>query len=473
MNDFLKSLLKGIPQQEDYQPIEKNDPSLDPRVYPSPLMSPMQALEKEVADRKVNLGTMPEERIIASPKPAVMKPGLPPTGNAEAMDKIELPQEMPAKKAPSLEDILAGVKPDNDLANAQSDNQDFIRNVLLARAGNKIGSSIAGVKADDNFGQDLIDYSGKKVSDLKDLKKSNMDARNQAISEAKSGLDYKRVAFELGDKEKENDPNSDVSKAFREYAKSYVKMAGAGIAIDDRLSMADLQKQMGTIGNIVSAKMAQDARKDALSLAASTKAEAKDSKKEIENLNWADKTATALNKNPFYVNYNKIKSNSAQFENAIKNPSGVADISALYSFVKFLDTESAVREGEIDLALSAVGGIEKIKLNMQKALATGDVKVIPTSMIKKMAEANEILKRKTAQSVGSELSRIELQANKRGADILTAVPDYDMLRKEIGAASKTEQSPAQDDPRIDAFMKKNNITDRNEAIKILKENKRL
>lgn len=437
--------MAGIPQQEDYQPIEQNDPYLDPKVLPSPLMSPIESLKKETQNRKLNLGTMPEENITGRvEKPANVKKmaGPPETGNAEAMDRIELPQSTPPAKQLSLEDILANVKPDTELADAQAQNQDFIKAVLMARAANKIGTAIAGVKPEENFGQDLIDYSGKKVSDLQARKKADVDARNQAISEAKSGLDYKRVAFELGDKEKENDPNSDVSKAFREYAQSYIDSAGSKIKIPQNLSMADLQKQMGVIGQQVQMKMSQDARRDSMELLKGQKEEAKNSKKEIENLNWADKTASTLNKNPFYTNYNKIKNNSAQFENAIKNPSGMGDISALYSFVKFLDTESAVREGEIDLALSAVGGIEKIKLQMQKALATGDVKVIPTSMIKKMAEANEILKRKTAKSVKAEIDRIKLQANKRGADIETVIPDYQNLEKELSEASVKDSREA-------------------------------
>lgn len=465
MNDFLSKLLAGLPKPPP-QDMEENDPYLAPDMLPSPLMSPMQALEQEKMGKKVQLRPFEEEQIQATaPMPAKMNTGMPPTTNAQDVNKLEIPQAVEVKKQATLEELLSnmqGPKSDDELGAAQQGNQDYIRNILMARAANKIGTSIAGVKSDEKYGQDFIDLSNKKVTDLQDKRKSEREMEDQGFQRRNQVISEKKAIFELGDKEKENDPNSDVSKAFREYMRSYASVANVPVKIDDRMSMADLQKTTGMLGNIVSAKMAQDARRDNLKLAQENKKGAKDSKKEIDNLNWADKTAVALTKNPFMANFNKIKQNAMQFDNALKDPSGTADIAALYSYVKFLDSESAVREGEIDLLMRAVGGIDVVKLKMEKAIASGEsARVLPKNIIQAMAKSNEILKKKLATNVSAELSRVEKQAEARGADIYTAVPDYDNLKAEVSGAP-------QEDPRIEAFMKKNNIKDKNEAIKILK-----
>ena len=51
MNDLLKKLMAGLPQAEP-QDMNENDPYLAPNVLPSPLMSPLESLQKENNDIK-------------------------------------------------------------------------------------------------------------------------------------------------------------------------------------------------------------------------------------------------------------------------------------------------------------------------------------------------------------------------------------------------------------------------------------
>ena len=435
MNDLLKKLMAGLPQAEP-QDMHENDPYLAPNMLPSPLMSPMESLQKENNDRIKMASFEPEEIKAQAPMPSkAMKPSLPFTQPGE---NLEIPQDV--KKAPTLEEILAnlpGQQKDNELADAQAANQDYIRAVLLARAGNKIGSSIAGVKADEKYGQDFADLSNKKVTDLQDRRKSERDIEDQGFQRRNQVISERKSLFELGDKEKENDANSDVSKAFREYMRSYAKMANVPVNIDDRMSMADLQKTTGMLGNIVSAKMAQDARRDNLMLTREAKEATKKEKSNIQSLNWGDQTAKDLIKNPYYKSYSTIKKNSQVFDAALKDPSGVMDLSALYSFVKFLDQDSAVREGEIDLLMKSVGGIDSIKQQVEKAMTTGSTaRVLPNAVIKAMIKSNEVLKKNLTSGLGGEITRIEQQAGKRGADVRDAVSNYDEIKSDLDGYSK-------------------------------------
>lgn len=482
MNDLLKKILDQTKQADIYDPsfyqtkqiptnpVQENEylknpvnifPIQEPELNYTPVDANKDQIISKMSDKqsqRLKLGMMPEERIVSNPTPAKTDQGLPPTDSEKAMDEIELPEE--PRKAPTLEDILAGVKPDNELADAQSANQDFIRNVLLARAANKVGSSIAGVKADDQYGQDLIDYSGKKVSDLQTRKKADVDARNQAINEAKSGLDYKRVAFELGDKEKENDPNSEVSKAFRDYARSYIKMAGANINIDDRLSMADLQKQMGQIGNIVSAKMAQDTRSDNMKLAMAGKEEAKKEKITESRARYANVLNEQLK------DVIKIKQNAASLKSAvaqaIKSPSGLADISAVYKFVKMLDTDSAVREGEISLLQSAIPIFDNFK-NKVEGQFKGDVNKLSDEAKRSMLNiASEYLK-----AADNAYNR-KLSTKKAIADKLEIPQEfYDPYYNEQINGKSQDQIPNEDSEAVE-WAKKNPTNP--DAIEILKLN---
>lgn len=474
MNDLLKKLMAGLPQNEP-QDMGENDPYLDPKVLPSPLMSPMQSTEMEkITGEPARLRPMefePEQVQVSIPKPSKMNIGLPPTSNAEDVNKLEIPED--AKKTPSLQDILAGMTPksNDDLANAQRDNQDYIRNILLARAGNKINTSLAEVAPDEKYGQDFIDLSNKKVTDLKDKAKADQESEDQNFKRRNQAISESRALFELGDKEKENDPNSDVSKAFRIYMRSYAKMANVNVNIDDRMSMADLQKTTGMLGNIVSAKMAQDARKDNLALMKGQKDEANKDKIERKNLDFAAQQHDRIIKSDAYKKMTVAEEQYLSAKSALENPSGVKDIDVLYRTVRGFDPNSAVREGEIGLAQQGVS--LKAKLSNMMSRLGDKPRVIPPEFIKGVLELAAMNKQLGEKQYKRHLSGVIKNAKARGMNDV----DMDMIDPLYGQTTESApitapaakvQSP-DTDPRVDSFMKKNNIKDRNEAIKILKE----
>lgn len=71
------------------------------------------------------------------------------------------------------------------------------------------------------------------------------------------------------------------------------------------------------------------------------------------------------NKSMFDVNGNKIGSVTLNTQN-------IRDVGLLYSFIKIVDPESVVREGEIRLTDSALGALQKFGINIKK-LGTGQI----------------------------------------------------------------------------------------------------
>jgi hypothetical protein len=458
-DSIMKSIMNGLPGSESNSPLLSNSV---PEGYPSPMMSP----EK--------LNAMQQQSKMAQPAPVAQKsmpaPSRQPT--AEASESIDIPAQSEPYKRLSLQDLLSPLNKQNDeLAAAQQGNQDFIRAALMARAANKIGSSIAGVKADDKYGQDAIDFSNKKVSDLQERDKAKRDARNQAISEAKSEIDLQKANFELGDKEKENDPNSAVSKAFREYAKSYVQAAGANIKIDDRLSYADLQKQMGSIGNIVTAKMAQDARRDNMMLAREGKIEANKTKLDDKNMQFMERQLKGMKESKNYKAAQTAENLISTLEDALKNPSAIKEIAATYQTVKSLDPDSAVREGEIGLLQQGVS--LRAKADALASKLSDNPKVYGPQFLKTMQDYATHQREVSRRMYEKEFNSVKNLGKRRGmsdedVELMNPMPSS-------GYTNEVKSTPQNydNDPRIDNFMKKNNIKDRNEAIQILKKAKRL
>ena len=189
------------------------------------------------------------------------------------------------------------------------------------------------------------------------------------IEQAKSIPDnyLKQVAFE------KEDPNSAMSKGYRDIAKSL------GFNVIGSASAADLERIIPQMSNIYNQKQAQQARAEQAELqreltakmAASAKAAKKESeleklglKTENEQNKFIERAQQRLDKN--VQSYSKIKKSSAMIDEALKNPSGITDVTALYSLISALDPESVVREGEIGLAKEAGGLIGRIQVGLSQ-----------------------------------------------------------------------------------------------------------
>lgn len=349
--------------------------------------------------------------IASKPQPTSVAPAQKLT--VQSLDEIlkgsKVPSEVPeAKSSVDLASLLNSIPKEvgnDELAKAQRERQDMLSKLLFARGANKIGASIAGVDADKDYLSELGNRADLAVTDAKDraaekqkieeinrarrnqglseinaqetlnnqafnrsLQKQDQELqlRNQAITEAKTNLDLKKAQMEIGNAELENDGNSEISKTFRQYAKELVSQSGLNVTIPESASYAQLSKQMGVLSNVITTKMAQDARKE---MAAEKKADRDLRSSELKNeksgkfLNQVDQE---IKRSDAYKSVKKLNAVQRGIQNAMLNPSSQADIDVLYNFVKLLDQESAVREGEIGLAQQALSIQEKLKVEMSR-----------------------------------------------------------------------------------------------------------
>lgn len=222
-------------------------------------LSEPQALpeKRNVVNSPLRMDFEPEGITADLAQPANIKPELP---FAFKNKPIVLPKDEPTQstqpvkpEGPSPEEQLASLNstPDLSIKDAADRKDDLSRNALWLDAANTMANAISRTAPND-VTKGLRDYSSNILKDAETIKDSKEKSERLDMDKRSKFLDEKKAIFELGDKQKENDPNSEVSKAFREYAKSYISQSGLNIKLDDKLSMADLQKQMGIIGNVVS-----------------------------------------------------------------------------------------------------------------------------------------------------------------------------------------------------------------------------
>lgn len=167
---------------------------------------------------------------------------------------------------------------------------------------------------------------------------------SQAQAADKIPEDYlKQVAFE------KEDPNSPMSKGYRDIAKSL------GFNIKGQASAADLERLMPQLANIYNqeqgqiarremAKESRLARQDELALRMSMMKDQKSEQKKGKFVEYAQK---AIGKE--FEKLQKVENAVDAIEAAKEDQMGPADVQILYNFIKSQDPESVVREGEIAL----------------------------------------------------------------------------------------------------------------------------
>jgi hypothetical protein len=319
-----------------------------------------------------------------------------------------------------------------------------------------------GSKADNNLLSNFRDLAGNKVTNVKEQRTAIKEDERAISDKRKDAIAEKKALMELGDKEKENDPNSDVSKAYREYMLSYAQAANLPVKISDNMSMADLQKTTGILGNIVSAKMAQDARRDNMILSREANASNKIEKQSMKNLDFAERQHDRITKSEPYKKMTTAEEQYVSAMSALKDPSGVKDIDVLYRTVRGFDPNSAVREGEIGLAQQGVS--LKAVLENQMSRLGNNPRVIPKEFIEQVVKLAEVNRQVAQKQYGRHVDGIKKNALQRGL----GEQDLDMIDPMMMNPVDMKPPSIENDPRVDNFMKKNNITDRKEAVKILK-----
>lgn len=213
--------------------------------------------------------------------------------------------------------------------------------------------------------------------------KSNLSQYEEAVKGAKKPLqDYQtrlqlmEVKEQLADKKAKNDPTSAVSKMLRQSLQDIgVNMAGF-----ENVSFNQLEKIYPSLANAISTKIAADARKiEAVAKreeAAQNKIDKLEQKQKDNLIKHIDFSMKQLSKD-----FGEYEAGKSQLDSAVdivekvrkgEITPGMADVTALYTVVKGLDPNSAVREGEIALSREAMSLWGKLYSGV-KSLKGGDL----------------------------------------------------------------------------------------------------
>lgn len=283
-----------------------------------------------------------------------------------------------------------------------------------------------------------------------------------------------------------NDPKSPVSKAFRDYAKIL------GYDIKGDFSAADAEKVIPFLFKGFEADLERQADKEKLRLTVSENAKNRqlqrefiaDQKEKDRETKRESNKAREDDKNERFIqsirkeittgdigkmrsSYMTGKKGMTLLENAIKDPSGYKDFGSFFAAMKALQgDDSVIREAELRLGLS-VGSIpEKMRASVSRFF-TGQM--LDPNQRKKLLESMKVL---TDANKNQYLASIEphiKQAKRLGMDIseLTGVTNNDL--KDTDGSMNRSIIPERDLEKVHHFMNNNNITDENEAYKILKK----
>lgn len=279
-----------------------------------------------------------------SPAPVVEPTGVNPPKDANK----DLHSKFKAMKASKVKTPVSSTKEDNkepqleaiDFGQGQSiasdaaflDAQDRSNKAIML---NRFGEAMDQVRA--GLGQGKVDdpsFWREGVKGAQDIPKQYLE----------------RVKFE------KEDPNSPMSKGYKELAKAM------GYNITGKASAADLEKLIPQLSNMYTQREARKARAEQAALE-------RENKKELAHEKALDRQAMLeasrgtkmdMQKNKFieyaqksigkeFEKYQKIENSLDSLEQAKKDQVGASDVTMLYNFIKAQDPDSVVREGEIAL----------------------------------------------------------------------------------------------------------------------------
>lgn len=225
------------------------------------------------------------------------------------------------------------------LKKAQEDDRHQDRMNRLRIAGERIGSGLAKTPVDQQYIKDTQNYNkGQNVANVKEL------------------MAGQKVQTELNDETKLRDPSSDVSTAFRQ------ALAKLGIKHSDQTTAADAKAMGINIQNLLMHEKTIDAQMRKTDKMAGDKTK-------------AFKLAAYKTLQRPFGDYQKVATaydSVAGLNDLASDPNGAKDIYTLYNFIKGLDPNSSVKEGEIALSQQGISLLEQAGIKAKK-LTSGQI----------------------------------------------------------------------------------------------------
>jgi len=342
---------------------------------PSPLL---------LEDQQQMIKDMAQANLIGQPiptpirQPAAIEEPQKPIKTKTTKPKVEPKEEQ--KEAPvqepreptMLEKLLADINApeveDTELKDALRQQQEMIRNVGIAQGAQQIGAALGGIRPDQNYLQFLNEAAKSKVSGIKELRESQAQKQKVkqekvkfAMDTEKGMLDLDKARAQTNDLQAMQDPNSELSKAWRETARTRFKLAGVQVPknlISDTLPASKV-KELFPSGDIVDDLL----RLRGIEESATSRKEARTERNQQVAQQQVDRYVQHT-QDKFKDDVTSVKEGRiavAALESALRNPTSVKDTQALYNMIKSFDPNTAVREGEIVLASKGQSYMDNMK----------------------------------------------------------------------------------------------------------------
>lgn len=287
------------------------------------------------------------------------------------------------------------------------------------------------------------------------------------IEQAKSIPDdyLKEVQFE------KEDPNSAMSKGYRDIAKSL------GFNVIGSASASDLERIIPQMSNIYNQKQAQQARAEQAALDREARAEqramqmammsqnkelAKAAKEEatlekrIDSARKELDAGTIQKAKQSYLTAKRIEQSIAQFA---KDPSGYSDYATLMGGLKTLQgDESVVRETEIRLGMNAGSLSDKVK-NYMSQIATG--KSLQPRQRQDIIKTVEIMKNVAKNNFLSQIQPIVKSAERRN------LPLEELVTEDVVNDLRSLNKPTQENKKEEPFVARSGLTPEQRRARIL------
>lgn len=275
--------------------------------------------------------------------------------------------------------------------------QDRSRNMMmgLLKAAQMGGSALAGTKADTGFAD------------------SELTDKNRETTRLKTGRDMAEQVKNQEEKRKLEDPNSDISKqAFAMFATVYPELA----AKYPDLSASQLEKMGMNMGQMLTSKQNNEARKETQALTAEMKRQELNTKKEnkTDAQKSTDKLVSQLYKSDDYKGYQAAKSAEVALDNAIAKGDKTSVGSAFMIYAKIAQGDnSVVRESDMkNLAGSFNYTSASEMVNKLSAKAQGG-NFTPLEL-NQMKEISKLIQNIKAKHVQQQLSPIQARITNHG-----------------------------------------------------------
>jgi len=287
---------------------------------------------------------------------------------APAVNKQEVAKSATTGKRSVVDNALQNKAPEIESSSRQSDTindaleearrKDAEQGLLfgMLKASQMAGAAIAGTKADTGYADEQL------------------KSPNAFVDRLKIDTEITEKNKELKELAEKRDPNSRISKLMQQT----LLTLKPGMNVQG-LSAAQVEKSFPSLAQAINMQEGIAARKETAQLNREAMALAKGEKKEKADTDFAGKHIDTYTKMLYkdYQGVQQAETNAKRAEDVVaQNIAGVTpgagDIAILYNFIKGLDKNSAVREGEIALSKQARSVLGRLDSEV-KRLSGGDI----------------------------------------------------------------------------------------------------